>query len=159
MVKRQQYRSDLELQALQAVAPVIAVWDDHEIANDTWMNGAENHQSATEGIFATRKAAAMQAYHEWMPTRNAQPELIYRSFAFGNLVALHMLDTRVIGRDEQVDYARFFTANGFDAAGFTATVGAPTRQLMGAPQTPWLTHQMAASKPTRAEQGLLPQTA
>lgn len=143
-----QYRSDLDLQALHAVAPMIAVWDDHEIANDTWMNGAENHQSATEGIFATRKAAAMQAYHEWMPTRNAQPELIYRSFAFGNLVALHMLDTRVIGRDEQVDYARFFTANGFDAAGFTAAVGAPTRQLMGATQTQWLQQQMAASNAT-----------
>ncbi|MES2609506.1 MAG: alkaline phosphatase D family protein [Pseudomonadota bacterium] len=143
-----QYRSDTDLQALHAVAPMIAVWDDHEIANDTWANGAENHQSATEGSFAARKAAAMQAYHEWMPTRNAQPELIYRSFAFGDLVALHMLDTRVIGRDEQADYTRFFTGNGFDAAGFTAAVGAPTRQLLGSTQTQWLQQQMAASSAT-----------
>ena len=63
---------------------MIAVWDDHEIANDTWRDGADNHQAATEGSFSTRKAAALQAYHEWMPTRNAQPDLIYRSFAFGN---------------------------------------------------------------------------
>ncbi|MDY0105615.1 MAG: alkaline phosphatase D family protein, partial [Giesbergeria sp.] len=126
-----QYKTDPDLQALHACAPMIAVWDDHEIANDTWANGAENHDAATEGRFAARKAAALQAYHEWMPTRNAQPDLIYRSFHFGNLVALHMLDTRVIGRDEPADYTRFFTASGFDAAGFTAAVGAPDRHIMG----------------------------
>ena len=79
-------------------APMIAIWDDHEFANDTWSAGAENHQPG-EGDFAMRKAAAMQAYHEWMPTRTASAELIYRSFDFGDLVSLHMLDTRVIGRD------------------------------------------------------------
>jgi alkaline phosphatase D len=143
-----QYKSDPDLQALHAAAPMIAVWDDHEIANDTWANGAENHQSATEGSFAARKAAALQAYHEWMPTRNAQPDLIYRSFNFGNLVALHMLDTRVIAREEPADYTRFFTANGFDSTGFAAAVGAPTRQLLGAAQTQWLQQQMAASSAT-----------
>ncbi|AVP56989.1 alkaline phosphatase D family protein [Pulveribacter suum] len=143
-----QYRSDGDLQALHAIAPMIAVWDDHEIANDTWANGAENHQSPTEGSFAVRKAAALQAYHEWMPTRNAQPDLIYRSFAFGDLLALHMLDTRVVGRDEQLDYAAFFTPTGFDAAGFTAAVGNPARQLMGTAQTQWLQQQMQASGAT-----------
>lgn len=143
-----QYKTDPDLQALHAAAPMIAVWDDHEIANDTWREGAENHQSATEGSFGARKAAAMQAYHEWMPTRNAQPELIYRSFAFGNLVALHMLDTRVVGRDEQLSYGKFLTASGFDAAGFTAAVGNPGRQLMGTAQTQWLQQQMASSTAT-----------
>ena len=147
-LRHAQYKSDADLQALHAAAPMIAVWDDHEIANDSWTGGAENHQPATEGSFAARKAAAIQAYHEWMPTRNAQPDLIYRSFNFGNLVALHMLDTRVIGRDEQADYNRFFTASGFDAVGFTAAVGAPTRQLLGSTQTQWLQQQMAASSAT-----------
>ena len=142
-----QYRTDADLQALHAAAPMIAVWDDHEIANDTWMNGAENHQVA-EGSFAARKAVALQAYHEWMPTRNAQPDVIYRSFAFGNLLALHMLDTRVVGRDAQVDYAAFFKPGGFDAAGFTAAVGNPARQLLGTAQTQWLQQQMAASSAT-----------
>ena len=143
-----QYKTDPDLQALHAAAPMIAIWDDHEIANDTWRDGAENHQSATEGSFSVRKAAAMQAYHEWMPTRNAQPELIYRSFAFGNLVALHMLDTRVIARDEQLSYGKFFTASGLDAAAFTAAVGSTSRQLMGTAQTQWLQQQMAASTAT-----------
>ena len=64
-----QYRSDPDLQAAHARAPFICVWDDHEVANDTWMTGAENHQPATEGDFATRKAAALRAYYEWMPIR------------------------------------------------------------------------------------------
>ncbi len=143
-----QYRSDTDLQALHAAAPMIAVWDDHEVANDTYLTGAENHQPATEGDFAVRKAAAIQAYHEWMPTRSAQPALIYRSFDFGNLVALHMLDTRLIGRDKQLSYTDYFTATGLDAAAFTAAVGNPTRQLMGSTQTTWLQQQMAASTAT-----------
>ena len=147
-LRHAQYRTDPDLQALHAVAPMIAIWDDHEITNDTWANGAENHQSATEGSFAARKAAAMQAYHEWMPTRNAQPELIYRSFHFGDLVALHMLDTRAVGRDEQLDHNNYITATGIDAAGFTAAVGNPARQLLGSTQTQWLQQQMAASSAT-----------
>src|SRR5256885_3582135 len=107
---------------------MIAVWDDHEVSNDTWMHGAENHQPATEGDFELRKVAALKAYHEWMPTRNAQPEIIYRSFAFGDLLALHMLDTRVIGRDKQLDYADYFTAQGLDAARFTSDMANPARQ-------------------------------
>ena len=143
-----QYKSDADLQALHAAAPMIAVWDDHEVSNDTWMHGAENHQPAAEGDFELRKVAALKAYHEWMPTRNAQPEIIYRSFAFGDLLALHMLDTRVIGRDEQLDYADYFTAQGLDAARFSSDMSNPARQLMGATQTQWLGQQMAASQAT-----------
>jgi alkaline phosphatase D len=146
--RHSQYKKDADLQALHASAPMIAVWDDHEVANDAYLTGAENHQSATEGDFALRKAAALQAYHEWMPTRVAQSDIIYRSFDFGNLVSLHMLDTRLIGRDKQLDYNNYFKATGFDAAAFTADVGSTTRQLMGATQTAWLQQKMAASTAT-----------
>ena len=37
------YRIDPDLQAFHAAHPIIAVWDDHEVANDTWRDGAENH--------------------------------------------------------------------------------------------------------------------
>lgn len=146
-----QYKSDADLQALHAAMPLIAVWDDHEIANDTWRNGAENHTEATEGSFAARKAAALQAYHEWMPIRlpdAAQPDRIYRSFDFGSLVSLHMLDTRLVGRDLQLDIAAYVTANGFDAARFAADVTAADRQLLGAAQTTWLQGRLQASTAT-----------
>ncbi|NWG75667.1 MAG: alkaline phosphatase D family protein, partial [Rubrivivax sp.] len=144
-----QYRSDPDLQALHAAAPMIAVWDDHEIANDTWREGAENHDSATEGPFEARKAAALQAYHEWMPTRLAdpgRPDRLWRSFTFAQLVDLHMLDTRLVGRDLQLDYRDYVGAAGFDAVRFAADLGNPTRQLLGAEQSAWLTQRMAATR-------------
>jgi alkaline phosphatase D len=146
-----QYKTDPDLQALHGSVPCIAVWDDHELTNDAWKDGAENHQPATEGTWAARKAAAIQAYYEWMPIRAPEPrrpERIYRSFDFGNLVSLHMLDTRVIGRDLQLSYNNYLTASGFDAAKFAADVGNPVRQLMGAEQTAWLQSQMARSSAT-----------
>jgi alkaline phosphatase D len=142
------YRGDSDLQALHAAMAFITVWDDHEIANDAWRDGAENHQPATEGAWAARRAAALQAYHEWMPTRlpdPARPERIYRSFDFGNLLSLHMLDTRVIGRDRQLDLASYNGAAGFDAARFAADLADPVRQLLGAEQSAWLSNRLASS--------------
>jgi alkaline phosphatase D len=143
-----QYRGDADLQAAHAALPFIAVWDDHEIANDAWRSGAENHTPGLEGAWEARRAAALQAYHEWMPTRlpdPKRPERIYRSFEFGDLVSLHMLDTRVIGRDRQLDLQNYIGASGFDAARFAADLGNPTRQLLGAEQDAWLGIQLARS--------------
>jgi alkaline phosphatase D len=143
-----QYRTDPDLQALHAAMPWICVWDDHEIANDTWKAGAENHQPATEGDFFVRRDAAVKAYHEWLPTRPPvadQPLVTYRSFKFGNLVDLHMLDTRLIARDQQLNYANYATATGFDTAKFTADMSNPTRQMMGTAQMNWLTTRMAST--------------
>lgn len=64
-----QYRRDPDLQAAHARAPWISVWDDHEVANDTWVGGAENHHEDCQGRFFDREAAAVRAYYEWMPIR------------------------------------------------------------------------------------------
>ncbi|MDX3904523.1 MAG: alkaline phosphatase D family protein [Pigmentiphaga sp.] len=154
-----QYRSDPDLQALHAALPFIAVWDDHEITNDTWQDGAENHQPETEGDFGLRKAAAVRAYHEWLPTRPQSPlNVIYRSFDFGDLLSLHMLDTRVLARAQQLSYGSYLgalltatdPATGLAefAAGFTADVSDPARELLGTAQTAWLQERMAASSAT-----------
>jgi alkaline phosphatase D len=148
----QQYRTDPDLQAVHARIPFITVWDDHELANDAWTGGAENHTPGTEGLWLGRRQMAIQAYHEWMPIRvpdAARPDRIYRSFDFGNLLSLHMLDTRVIGRDKQLAYASYVNADrSFNAAAFTADVANPARQLMGAEQTTWLQGQMTKSTAT-----------
>ncbi len=143
-----QYRTDPDLQALHAAHPVIAVWDDHEITNDAWRQGAENHQP-NEGDYVARKAAALQAWHEWMPVRSGTAnDQIWRRFDWGNLLSLHMLDTRVNGRDLQLDYANFIGPSGFDAAAFTAALSNPNRQLLGATQQAWLQQQLATSTAT-----------
>ena len=149
-----QYKTDPDLQALHAQLPMIAVWDDHELSNDTYEEGAENHQPDSEGSWDARKLAAITAYHEWMPTRNQVPSEIYRRFDFGSLLSLHMLDTRVVGRDKQLDYQQFVkvdSATGsadLDASKFAAAVYDGDRQLLGLKQSNWLINQLQQSKAT-----------
>ncbi|ENU25314.1 hypothetical protein F993_00089 [Acinetobacter proteolyticus] len=140
------YRKDKDLQALHLRHPFIVIWDDHELANDAWREGAENHQP-NEGSFLDRKLAALQAYFEWMPIRpvDDQHTKIYRQFDFGNLVQLTMLDTRIIARDEQLDYANYMTANGLDIAKFQADLTNPARTLMGYTQRDWLIGKLQQS--------------
>lgn len=145
-----QYRSDADLQALHARHPFIAVWDDHEFADDTWRGGAADHDSQRFGPFSARKQAAMQAYHEWMPIRAPEPgrlERVYRSFDFGRLVSLHMLDTRVIGRDKQLDMARYENQEGIvDGERLRRDCSAAARQMMGKEQMAWLEGQVRTSR-------------
>ncbi len=140
------YRKDADLQAVHQRHPFIVIWDDHELANDAWKNGAENHQ-ATEGAFLDRKLAALQAYFEWMPIRpvDEQHTKIYRQFDFGQLVQLTMLDTRIIARDEQLEYADYMTAVGLDAQKFQADLTNPARTLMGIEQRNWLLGKLQQS--------------
>ena len=141
-----QYRTDDQLQAAHAAKPFICVWDDHELANDTWLNGAENHDDTTEGSFSERRAAALQAYHEWLPIRTgADNSIIYRNFDFGELVRLHMLDTRIVARSEQLSYNDYVTAEGIDSAAFTAAMSATSRTLLGSAQSAWLNNSLASS--------------
>lgn len=146
-----QYRSDRDLQQLHRRLPFIAVWDDHEVTNDTWREGAENHNQG-EGDFFARKARALQVYYEWMPIRETEAgnrERIFRSFDVGDLLSLHMLDTRIIGRDQQLAYANYFTAGGgFDAARFSAELSDPNRSLLGSEQLNWLTASLQTSTAT-----------
>ncbi|MFW1965921.1 alkaline phosphatase D family protein [Acinetobacter guillouiae] len=144
------YHTDSDLQAAHARHPFIVIWDDHELANDTWKDGAENHQ-ANEGNFLDRKLAALQAYFEWMPIRpvSATDHLnIYRQFDFGSLVQLTMLDTRILARDKQLDYANYMTASGLDIAKFQTDLTSSTRTLMGYTQREWLQKKMAQSTAT-----------
>lgn len=91
------YRRDEELQDAHAAAPWVVTWDDHEIANNAWKDGAENHDPLFDGQWHIRRDAAMQAYLEWLPVRGTAPSRgghIYRSLRFGTLAELHMLDLR-----------------------------------------------------------------
>ncbi len=101
------YRSDPDLQAAHQAHPFVAIWDDHEISNNTWSAGAENHQPGTEGLFEERRDAALKAYDEWMPTR-ADMRRPWRSIDLGDLARLVVLDTRLWGRDKQLNYATDF---------------------------------------------------
>ncbi|MFF3497556.1 alkaline phosphatase D family protein [Streptomyces sp. NPDC003247] len=128
------YKTDPDLQALHAAAPVVAIWDDHEIANDAWSGGAENHTEGTEGTWSARQAAAKQAYFEWMPVRPALAGTTYRRLRFGRLADLSLLDLRSF-RSQQV------------SAG-DGGVDDPDRTLTGRAQLDWLKAGLTASDTT-----------
>ena len=143
------YRTDQDLQAAHAAHPWICVWDDHELANNTWHSGAQNH-SDDEGDFFARMQMARKAYHEWMPIRTpAQTDQgpIYRSFQVGDLADIIMLDTRLEGRDEQLDYRRDLLDAKRTPEIFEETLRRNSeRTLLGEDQFHWLANQLAASK-------------
>ncbi len=144
-----QYRSDPDLKQMHGRMPVIAIWDDHEIANDSFVTGAENHTEATEGPFAARVAAALRAYHEWMPIRTPDRtdlKKVYRSFDFGNLLSLHMLETRLLGREEPIELLDL--VNPATAAASFAAFTSPSRQMLGDEQVSWISQRMYESDAT-----------
>lgn len=142
-----QTRSDPDLQAAHARAAFIAVWDDHETANDCWAEGAENHDPATEGSWRARKAAALKAYFEWMPIREPRRgglDAINRRFDFGDVASLIMVETRLLGRSEQAAY-KGGAPNAADYARLLAERDRPERELLGRSQARWLEDELRGS--------------
>jgi alkaline phosphatase D len=147
-----QAKSDPKLQAAHARAPWILVWDDHESANDTWQGGAENHQPDREGDWATRKAAAIRAYFEWMPIREPAPgrmsDQIWRSFQFGDVARLIMVETRMSARSKQLTFQADlpgFDTGEPDVAPFKTRWLDDGRRLMSPEQEAWLGGELKAS--------------
>ncbi len=133
-----QYKSDADLQEVHRLHPFITVWDDHEITNNAWTDGAQNHQiDEEEGDWFVRREAAVRAYFEWMPIREPEPwpsQRTWRTFRFGKLLDLVMLDTRLVGRSRQAEW------------GDVEAMAHPGRTLLGARQEAWLFKELIASK-------------
>ncbi|MGW1048077.1 alkaline phosphatase D family protein [Streptomyces sp. NPDC001118] len=128
------YKTDPDLQALHLKAPVIAIWDDHEFADNAWSGGAVNHTEGAEGTWTARKAAAKQAYFEWMPVRPAIEGTTYRRLRFGKLADLSLLDLRSF-RSQQ-------------ASAGNGSVDDPNRTMTGRAQLDWLKAGLKASDTT-----------
>lgn len=145
-LRHAQYKRDADLQAVHHQHPMICIWDDHEISNDAWKNGAQNHSEPTEGSWPSRVQVGLQAYYEWMPVRipNAtQPRRNQRAFAFGDLIDLVMLEERLSGRSQQLP-ATIPTqfGNAFAQVGAFAD---PARTLLGDDQEAWLANRLRTS--------------
>lgn len=125
-----QYRLDAQLRECHRLHPFIVIWDDHEIANNAAVDGAERRSSNWE----TQKATAKQAYFEWMPIRENPERSIIRSFSFGNLAELWMLDGRLEGRSMQAKGPNDPQLND------------PNRHMLGSKQTDWLLNGMKNSE-------------
>ncbi len=150
------YRNDPALQELHRTKPFLVIWDDHELANDAWKDGAQNHQPATEGDWSVRRAMAAKAYADWLPIRPQGSLLqIYRRLEWGALATILMLDTRLIGRDRQLDWPSVLepvlgqgdaaTARAISTFG-RGPLGDANRSLLGATQEAWMRQELRRSK-------------
>lgn len=138
------YRADPDLQALHAAVPMIVQWDDHEAANDSWEGGAQNHQGE-EGDWNARRAAAVQAFREWLPVSD-EP---WKAYDIGTLATLFRTDTRLAARSKPPELAPLFLKGGDPAAALTAFRDGPWQEasvtMMGTTQEAWLDAAMAES--------------
>jgi alkaline phosphatase D len=150
------YKSDPDLQEVHRQHPFICVWDDHEITNDTYRDGAENHNPQEgEGEWRERRRAAVRVYNEYMPIRTEPraSDRIFRSFRLGDLADLIMLDTRLHGRDAQAG----FKGESREIAADDAIITNPQRSLLGADQEAWLQRQLLTSQQRGAKWRVLGQ--
>lgn len=129
-----QYHLDKGLQSMGQQHPIITIWDDHEVANNAYIEGAQNHQPDKEGDFNKRKAAAKKAYYEWIPIRENDKH--YRNFTFGNLAELIMLDERLEGKTEPADGILDPHYNNED------------RSMLGAEQLKWFQNKLKTATAT-----------
>ncbi|MFT4776664.1 MAG: alkaline phosphatase D [Oleispira sp.] len=129
------YHLDVDLQAAHAQHAFITVWDDHETCDNSYRDGALNHnEDEGEGDWFTRKQEAVQAYFEWLPIRppTLSKDSIYRAFQFGDLADFIMLDTRLEGREQQLE-------NPADPA------RTEQRNLLGQTQKDWFKNELDIS--------------
>jgi alkaline phosphatase D len=124
-----QVRRDPHLMALHARHPMVAIWDDHDVADNAWRHGAKAHDPDTQGDWEARLRAAATARQEWLPARLPDPSdplRLWRSVRVGDLAELVITDTRIDGRDAQA---------GDDDA---KALDDPERALIGPAQREWL---------------------
>jgi alkaline phosphatase D len=124
-----QLRADPDTQALHVRHPMTSVWDDHDLADNAWRDGAKHHDPATQGDWHERSQAAARARQEWLPARlvdPADPLRTWRSFAVGDLAEIVLLDARLTGRDRQA------------GDGVGPSLDDPRRSLLGDEQRAWL---------------------
>ena len=144
-----QYRLDPHMIKMHQQHPMIAVWDDHESTNDSYRDGAENHQEG-EGDWADRVDIASQVYQEWMPIRmpSSNNREIYRKVSYGDALDLFMLELRLSGKDKPM---------GSKAAGLPASELTPEelvefasteRKMIDDKQFNWLVGGLATSEAT-----------
>jgi alkaline phosphatase D len=126
-------RSDLDLQAAHHAACFLCSYDDHEIANN-WVTDRIVRSDVPPAVFRLRRAAALQAWYEFMPVRaDAFPEGgttgPWRSYRWGRLLDARMLNTRLYRTPQPC--GDVFGSN-------CPEVRAPQAEVLGRAQEDWL---------------------
>jgi alkaline phosphatase D len=127
-----QYRRDPDVRAMHRALPIVAMLDDHELADGAWAGGADAHDPAEHGPWAKRRADAFRARAEWLPIRPpdpADPSRVFRSIRVGELAEIFMLDIR--SRRDQPTHG--------------PEMSDPARSMLGREQREWLFSALESS--------------
>jgi alkaline phosphatase D len=148
-IRQGHYHRDADLADLLAGVPLIAVWDDHEFADNSWRDGATGNSIDIHDDFPAMKAQATRAYCEWMPVRAGQgfttgdDRHLYRHLRFGSLMELIIPDLR-----SYRDYQVLMTASDSGMAAdpdYLRSVGRDDRTMMGQTQFDWFAGVLSTS--------------
>jgi len=131
---------DKNVREFNALVPIFAQWDDHEVTNNWWpeepLTRAEHQRKKyTERNVMVLAARAARAFHEYMPIRTeaAEPGRVYRKIQYGPLLDVFMLDMR-----------SYRGANGENRQ----TTYGPDAYFLGPTQVEWLKRELKASRTT-----------
>lgn len=148
-----EYKRDPRLRAAHAKCPFIVTWDDHEVENDYAGDISEIRETED---FIARRVAAYRAYFENLPIRisslpvSGDRRQLYRSFDFGRLLRLNMLDERQYRSDQACPKGLRGSGQSIPLAScpdIEATIdslGVP-REILGTEQKAWLGTQLVGS--------------
>jgi alkaline phosphatase D len=128
------HQLDPDLQAAHASAPFVMSFDDHEVENN--FAGDSSERGVLRELFLLRRAAAFQVWYEHLPLRRAQLPRgaqiqAYRRFALGDLLSMHVLDTRQYRSPQACPSGPRVQANCAEALD-------PKRTMLGDAQERWL---------------------
>ena len=130
------YRSDASLRKLHARAPMVVIWDDHEVQNNYAGGDPDGGLPADELYSEARRVAGYKAWAESMPTYFGRRDRLYRRLKFGRTMDLIMLDQRRYRDDQPCDDA---------VVPGCAELPQP-RDLLGRAQMDWAKRQLSSSK-------------
>ena len=124
-----EYRGDHDLLLLHSRHAMIATIDDHELADNAWEGGADEHNPARDGSWDDRKKAAMDAWQDWMPTMRHPlngTDHVWQEVSLGSAGRILLCETRLARSDPA----------GADGAAKTELGAAQRDWLMSALETP-----------------------
>jgi len=129
------YRQDAALRKVHTRAPMVVVWDDHEVQDNYAGTAPGGGLPPEQGWSDARRAAAYRAWFESTPTFAGRRDRIYRKLRFGKTLDLFMLDQRQY-RDDQ-------------PCGDAVVPACPelpqARDLLGRTQMRWLKRELQSS--------------
>lgn len=135
------YKSDADLRAAHETCPWVAIWDDHEVAND---HGSDRSPRTSDPAqFLRIREAAYKAYWEHMPVpmawRPKGPDMrIYERYRFGDMLDLSLLDDR--------QYRSYPPCGGKEPVPGCSERTAAERTMLGQAQERWLDEGLAAAR-------------